>query len=198
MHDLIAITPMGGQAPRTDTHAGVTLTEVCTVALASVAARAGQVQATFALITDQIGTQPPAPGRHAGTQAGAQAGTGMQAFWISPDMWMIEAPLEQYDDLAAHLTGLAAGCASITEQTDAWCRFDLSGPNLSAVCALLCPVDLRGMAEGHATGLATRTTIDHLGGFLICRSATDLTIYGPRSGAVSLHHALETAMRAAL
>jgi sarcosine oxidase subunit gamma len=53
----------------------------------------------------------------------------------------------------------------------------------------LCNVDLRAAADGHAT----RTVIDHLGCYLIKHGAQTITLYGPRSSAETLHHALTVA-----
>ena len=44
-----------------------------------------------------------------------------------------------------------------------------------------------------ADGFASRTVIEHIGCYLIKRSATDVTVYGPRSSAQSLLHVMETA-----
>ena len=101
---------------------------------------------------------------------------------------------ESHETLAAQLAAKAKGTASVTEQNDAWCCFDLSGPRLASVFELLCPVNLRACAGGEAT----RTGIDHLGCFLLVLSPDHVRVLGPRSSAGSLHHALLTAMRAAL
>lgn len=190
MPDLKPITPLGGQSARIETISGVTLCERTEIALASVAARATGTAATAQLITQLTGVEPPAPGH-----AGAQASTEITAFWMGPELWMLEAPMASHEDLAAQVQARAQGAASVTEQTDAWCRFDLSGSGIASVMALLCPLDMRDWRAG---GRATRTSIDHLGCLVVGRAPEKLTIYGPRSSAGSLHHALLTAMRAAL
>mgnify|MGYP006173999121 CR=1 FL=1 len=83
--------------------------------------------------------------------------------------------------------------ASITEQTDAWVRFDVTGTDLSRVFERLSNVDLAS-APDH---VATRTVIDHIGCYLVKRSPSRISLFGPRSSAPSLWHALETAARAA-
>ncbi|MBL4628566.1 MAG: sarcosine oxidase subunit gamma [Roseicyclus sp.] len=186
MHDLQAISPLGGVAPRTDVVAGVILTEVTGFALASVAARLGGEAPTMALVAQQIGAAAPGPGR--------AAGHSLSAFWVGPDQWMIEAPFETHEDLVERLVAQAGGHASITEQSDGWCRFDLRGPGLAEIFALLCALDFPSFTGGEAT----RTSIEHLGCFVICRAVDHASVIGPRSAAGSLHHALLTAMRAAL
>lgn len=185
MHDLDPITPLGAAEARVDTHGPVTLTEVTDRALASVAARLGREDETVVRLTDLLGTAPPAPAR--------LVGEPLTAFWTGPDQWMIEAPLATHEDLAARLTASSDGAMSVTEQTDAWCRFDLTGDGLPEVFERLCPADTRAFAGGEAL----RTAIDHLGCFLLCRKVGHVSVLGPRSAAGSLHHALLTAMRSA-
>ena len=186
MHDLQAMTPLGGQEARTDRVGDVTLSEEVDFALASVTARLGAEEQSQALVTGLIGVDAPGPG-HA-------AGQGVSAFWTGPDQWMIEAPFATHEDLASRIAIQAGAAASVTEQTDGWCRFDLRGPRLADVFALLCPLDFP-MFKG---GEATRTSIDHLGCFVVCRAPDHTSVIGPRSAAGSLHHALLTAMTAAL
>ncbi len=185
MHDLEQITPLGAAEARVDTHGPVTLTEITDRALASVAARLGREDETVAILTDLLGIVPPAPARLAGEM--------LTAFWTGPDQWMIEAPLTTHEDLAEQLAGRSGAAMSVTEQTDAWCRFDLTGEGLPDVFERLCAADTRAFAGGEAQ----RTAIDHLGCFLICRAPRHISVLGPRSAAGSLHHALLTAMRSA-
>ncbi|SFD92629.1 sarcosine oxidase subunit gamma [Roseivivax sediminis] len=185
MHDLAPLTPLGAAKPRTDTIGDWTLTEVTDRALASVAARLGREEEAARIVADLLGAEAPAPSRLSGGE--------IAAFWSGPDQWMIEAPLKTHEALAAQLSARAGGAISVTEQTDAWCRFDLTGPDLPRVLERLCPVDVHRLVGGEAI----RTTMEHMGCFLICRTPVHVSILGPRSSAGSLHHALETAMRAA-
>lgn len=183
MHDLIAITPLGQHAPRTDNHAGITMTEVVDTGLVSVTARLGQEAATADLVASVTGHKAPAP---------ARASNG--AFWMGPDQWMIETRFDNDNDPAREISEKAKGIASITDQSEAWCRFDLTGDRLVDVFERICNADLRRFEGGEAV----RTAIEHLGCFLICRSPQHVSVLGPRSSAGSLHHAMLTAMRSAL
>ena len=185
MHDLEQVTPLGAARARVDTHGPVTLTEVTDRALASVAARLARENETVAILTDLLGMAPPASARLAGER--------LAAFWTGPDQWMIEAPLATHEDLAAQLGARSGGAMSVTEQTDAWCRFDLTGEGFPDVFERLCVADTRTFAGGEAR----RTAIDHLGCFLLCRAPGHVSVLGPRSAAGSLHHALLTAMQSA-
>jgi sarcosine oxidase subunit gamma len=105
-------------------------------------------------------------------------------------MWFVEAPYATHEDIAAHLKPLFGEAASITEQTDAWARFEVAGP-LPPLFERLCNLDLGRFGPGSAT----RTVIEHLGVYAIRRAPDRMTLLGPRSSAESLHHALVTAAR---
>jgi sarcosine oxidase subunit gamma len=128
----------------------------------------------------------PGPARY-------QAGAPYSAFWVTPEMWFIEAPFASHEGIAALLKAAFGEAASITEQTDAWVIFDLSAPDLAAVLERLCNVDFRTVPDGHAT----RTVIDHLGCYLVKLGPGAARVYGPRSSAQSLLHAVEVAAAAA-
>ena len=184
MHDLTAITPLGGTVPREDVVGTLTLTERPDVAFASVAARLGREDEVRRHLADLLG-RVPAPGEM--VLHDPEAG-----FWMGPDQWMIGAPFDTHEDLAARLKTRMGDAASVTEQTDAWACFDLRGAAMEEAMALLCALDLPSMA----TGSAQRTTIHHLGCFVTRRDPPDwVRIVGPRASAGSLHHAILDAMR---
>ncbi|MEO8243166.1 MAG: sarcosine oxidase subunit gamma [bacterium] len=174
------ITPLGHADPQTLTIGLFTIAERSDTALASLATRRGRSD-DITRAAAANGVPLPDPGRYASET--------LSAFWLSPDMWMVEAPFASHEDIRAHLLAIFHDAASITEQTDAWVRFDLTAANLPDLMERLCNVDLRAAAD-HA---ATRTVIDHLGCYLIKRSATTITLYGPRSSAETLLHALTVA-----
>ncbi len=181
---LEALTPLGLTEPQTVTIGRFTIIERGDVALASLATRRTR-QADVSACAAKAGIPLPAPGRHA-------TGT-LAAFWLAPQMWMIEVPFAQAD-IRADLLAIFGDAASITEQTDAWVRFDLSAPDLIPLLERLSNFDL-----GRATeGTATRSVIDHLGCYLIKHGPCDITLYGPRSSAQTLHHALSVAANSLL
>ncbi|WP_425040957.1 sarcosine oxidase subunit gamma [Primorskyibacter sp. S187A] len=182
---MMPLTALGGDTPRVDTHGPVTLTEISHLALASVAARLGQEDACRAHLIALLGGS--VPGVEQLVLHEPEAG-----FWIGPDQWMIGAPHDSHEDLAAQLVQRFGETASITEQNDAWAVFDLEG-DVAPVMELLCPINMRAFPAGSAR----RSSIDHLGCFVTCRADTHLRILGPRSSAGSLHHALLTAMKSA-
>ena len=151
------------------------------VALASVAVRRGRA-GDLATAARALGLPLPDPAR-------AVTGDPFSAFWVAPDMWFVEAPFAGFEDIAAHLKTALGDTASITEQTDAWVRLDLTAHSLTPLMERLSNVDLAAVP----VGFASRTVIDHLGCYLVKRDETEVTIYGPRSSAKSLLHALEIA-----
>ena len=179
-HRLKPLTPLGQSAPQTDTIGPITISENTSIALASLATRKGR-GADVAKAANTLNITLPGPG-HATDNA----------LWLAPDQWLIEAAFATHEDIVASLKPAFKDAASITEQTDAWVRFDLNGPHLPAMFELLCNLDTRAMQPGHAT----RTVIEHLGCYVTCH-AQGFTILGPRSSAKSLHHALITAAKSA-
>ena len=185
MSDIYAITPLGAREPVSETHGPITLTENIGNAFASFSARLGKESEAETLLAETIGAPCPPVGRASFGDLGA--------FWMGPGQWMIAAPIETHELLAEDVAARAQGIASVTEQTDAWCRFDLEGDGLKAVFERLCPINMRDFEDGSAT----RTSIDHLGCFVISRLPERITVLGPRSSAGSLHHARVTAIRSA-
>ncbi|MDP4033743.1 MAG: sarcosine oxidase subunit gamma [Pseudorhodobacter sp.] len=182
-HRLHSLTPLGHPEPQTVTIGPVTITEVVTVALASLASRRGR-EADVAAAAKTLDIPLPGPN-------GSASGAVFAAFWLGPEQWMIEAPFASHEDIATRLLSTFGDAASITEQTDGWVRFDLAGANLPDLLERLCCLDTRAMSAG----TATRTVIDHLGCHVIWRAPEVFSVVGPRSSAGSLHHALTTAAK---
>ncbi len=184
MVDLMAMTALGAREAAVVTVGPLTITERMDVALASVAARRGRT-AELVRAAKATGVPLPDPARH-------QAGPIFGAFWVSPEMWFVEAPFATHEAIAATLKAKLGETASVTEQTDAWVVFELTAPDLAPVLERLCNVDFAVVSIAHAT----RTVIEHLGVYLIKRGPGAARVYGPRSSAESLLHALETAAAA--
>nr|WP_281501809.1 sarcosine oxidase subunit gamma [Aliiroseovarius sp. F20344] len=172
------ITPLGADTPRVDQIGTQTITEVVDQALASVAARDGRrdaLQKVLPLILPGVGK--------------TESQSDFTALWTGPDQWMISASHDQHELLAAELKQMVGDTASVVEQTDGWCRFDVSGAALCDLFERLSNVRLRTMAAGDVT----RGTIEHLGAFLWRLDDDRVAVIAPRSSAASLHHALMAA-----
>jgi sarcosine oxidase subunit gamma len=181
---LQPLTALGRREATTVTHGPLTITERTDVALASVAARKGRAS-DLETGAQAAGVPLPGPATH-------QSGAPYAAFWVAPDMWLVEAPFATHELIADMLKSALRDAASITEQTDAWVAFDLAAADLAPLLERLCNVDFRTVPTGHAT----RTVMEHLGVYLIKHGDGAARIYGPRSSAESLLHAIETAAQA--
>lgn len=185
MASLHALTALGAREAAVIKVGPLVITERFDVALASVAARRGRM-ADLAKAAKKLALPLPEPARHEAAEVYA-------AFWTAPEMWLVEAPFASHELIADMLKAALGDASSVTEQTDAWVAFDLAAPELSPLLERLCNVDFPAVAPGHAT----RTMIEHLGCYLIKHGPGAARLYGPRSSAKSLLHALEAAAQSA-
>ena len=178
---LKPLTALGHDEPHVVTIGPYHITERFDVALASLASRRGHEKDVAKIA--KIAKLPLA------LPTESAAGKPFSSFWLSSEQWMVEADFATHENIEAELKALFGDAASITEQTDAWVRFDTSASNLQPLFERLCNVDLAKAP----IGFASRTVIEHIGCYLIKRNATLVTVYGPRSSAQSLLHVIETA-----
>ena len=180
---LHTLTALGHRVPQVHETGPFRIAERFDVALASLAIRAGR-EAEMRAAAKTAGVPLPDPAR-------ARPGDPFGAFWVAPGMWFVEAPFATHEDIVAELKAAFGSSASITEQTDAWVRFDLKSSDLAPWLERLSNVDWPAAPDG----FATRTVIEHLGCYLIRRSVGEAALYGPRSSAISLLHALDVAAK---
>ncbi|WP_210528285.1 sarcosine oxidase subunit gamma [Rubellimicrobium arenae] len=183
-HRLRARPALGIDQPDVVAVGPVRIAESMGTALGSLASRRGRDDEVRRIAAD-AGIPLPAPGQM--VRQGDWAG-----FWLAPSQWMIEGPQDTYEDIAAVLKTIFGESASVTEQTDAWVRLEVTGP-LRPMFERLCNLDLVRFVPGSAT----RTIIEHLGCYVLRQADDRITLLGPRSSAASLHHALISAARSA-
>jgi sarcosine oxidase subunit gamma len=183
--ELVALSALGAREAGVVTVGPLAITERMDVALASVAARRGRM-ADLTKAAKAAGVPLPDAARHV-------AGSPYAAFWVAPEMWFVEAPFATHELIADQLVAAFGPAASVTEQTDAWVAFDLAAPDIAPLLERLCNVDFPAAPNGYAT----RTVIEHLGCYLIKHGPGKVRLYGPRSSAASLLHALEAAAASA-
>ena len=182
---LTALSPLGHTVPHEDIVGAYSIREVTDKAMASINARKGSDAIVKAILTKIL--KQPAP------EVSEFCSGVIEALWIGQSQWMLVAPLCDHEDIVASFATTFKGKASLTEQTDGWCRFAINGPNLERLCSLLCAVDMRGFIAGKSA----RTTIEHIGCFVLRYTDDQLHIIGPRSSAGSLHHAICEAAKSA-
>jgi len=174
---LETTTALGDKTPRDETIGGIRITEIAAPVLASLAMRrdkdAGFRQAAASTFAGDL----PAPGRSSGD-------ADRRVIWMGPEQYLVEGMT------GAELAAAFGAHAAVTDQGDAWAGFDISGTDCLAMLERMSSADSRRMTAGDAT----RTPIHHMHCVLVCREAgSRFTIYGPRSAAHSLHHALSAA-----
>ena len=185
---LEPLLPLGAAIANVDRFEGLTITENANTALASLAGRRGRVADLNRACKDLFGVALPGPGRVA-------SGQPYTVIWTGPEQWFVEAPFASHDDIARLLKDKLQDAASVTEQTDGWVRFEVTGARACDVFERLCALNVRRMQ----TGDASRTLIEHLGCLVICRrQSQEFSVLGPRSAARSLHHAIVTAAKSAI
>ena len=180
MASLTPTTALGGTIPFDETIGGNRIREVSEAAMASLAMLKGQGAAFKKAVASQLG-ELPAPGRAVGHSAGHGGGANQtSSIWMGPDQYLVKG-------IDAAPFGASA---AITDQSDAWVRFDVTGGDVVAMLERLSGADTRRMQAGSAT----RTAIHHMHCVIVCRAGgTDFTILGPRAAAAALHHALVAA-----
>ncbi len=187
MHDLKPITALGGTEAQIDMIGDVTISECPDVSLTSVAARLGAEKTTGTAFKKALGLGFPKPML-------SETKDGIIAFWTGPNQCFVEAPYATHETLAMDLATSLKNKASVTEQSDGWVRFDIDGADCFAILERCCAADTPTMPMGGVT----RTILEHLGCFVLRRSDHHFSVYGPRSSAGSLHHALVAAARSVL
>ena len=184
MASLTAHTALGGDAPRDEVIGGIRITEIADTDLASLAIRRGGGDAAMRAAKTMFGGLPA---------AGGMLSRGEDSIiWMGADQYLVEAAdsAEMPGRAASTLAVAVGAAATVTDQSDAYARFDLQGERLLDMLERLSAADSRMMGAG----ATVRTPIHHMLCLLVCREpGTRFTIYGPRSSAASLHHALTAA-----
>src|SRR5690606_8877225 len=126
----------------------------------------------------------PPPGR-------MTAGPRLAFIWMAQGQWFADGAADAVPDLEAVLAAALGDSASLTDQSDAWVRLLLSGPNVRAALARLCMLDLDDSC--FPPGSAARTVLKHLGAVILRPDAESSELWSARSSARSFAHALQTA-----
>jgi sarcosine oxidase subunit gamma len=175
------LTALGAAIPRIARFGALELRENADMALASLALHKDGPQPV------PMGLRLPDPG---GWCAGDHAG----AFWCGPHQWMIEAEGRAEQDFARDLKLSVPDCA-ITEQTDGFVCIEITSDQGAAPLEGLMEKLVNLDVAAFGPGCATRTAFEHGSIFVIRRARTRLAIWGMRSGAESLWHALTQAAK---
>ncbi len=173
MADLIALTPFDGLLPLRLGRAEAAEVPLDTVT--SVAPFHDRGAEVSAALEAELGVGLPDPGRYL-------QGDGVRVVWSGLDQAFV---------IGAHVSDLTG--AALSDQSDAWAAFALSGPSARNVLARLVPVDLRAGAFG--PGHAMRTLFGHMACILMQTDAERYEVLVFRSMAGSAAHEVFRAMR---
>ena len=116
------------------------------------------------------------------------------AFWVGPGQWFVTSDESEHATLFNSLSNAVGEEAAVTDQSGGWVCFDVAGPKLADVLEKLVGFDIASSGVGDAQ----RTTIEHIGSFVLCKSQTAARVFCPRSYARSLQHSLVQAIRSQL
>ncbi len=134
-------------------------------------------------IKSRFGICLPEPGQ-------ANIGAEVNVFWINPDVWMFDADISAFEDLMGTVKSTVKENASVVDQTDNWCRFDLCRAFSHQVLERLCRLNSGTMKKNMTCG----TLVEHTHCFIWClQTKTEFAILAPRSYAQSIHEALMAA-----
>ena len=144
--------------------------------LTALAPYKGQGKALSRALKAAHGLAAPAPGRANGRE-------GARVLWFGRKTVLLAGPAPD---------AALAGCAALTDQTDAWAAARLEGRDAAAVLARLTPIDLR--AGVFKRGHTARTELRHMPASITRLGEAAFLILVFRSFARTLVHELRDAM----
>ncbi|MBZ0218192.1 MAG: hypothetical protein K8F25_16675, partial [Fimbriimonadaceae bacterium] len=166
---------------------GVTIREVTGRAVVSVAAPRGGGDKLAKAIFSAYKTAIPAVG-----QSAVSKDTDARLLGMRPNQFFLlfdPSGANPVDEVAKKL----AAAAYLTDQSDAWVMFSISGPNARSMLARICTIDLH--SDVFREDQVARTMIEHLSATIIRETGDKFLLLSPRSSAKSFLHALETSAR---
>lgn len=161
------------------------ITERADLALVSVAAPLGGDAALAGALSSGWGLEMPTPTR-------ASLSGEMRAVQLTADQLLLVFP-HSAPDAEPTVQAKLQGAGYTTDQTDAWLRVEISGPDTRAALERICPIDLG--AQAFAPGAAARTVMEHMGTVIVALEPDRYLLLSASSTAGSFLHALETSLR---
>lgn len=156
------------------------------LAIVSIALPLGQEEAADKAVETAFGVALPAVGTSQvakdGTSAIMRLGSD-QAFVLFPC-----ATPDAEPQVAAKLNG----AAYTTDQTDAWCALELSGPLARPALERICMVDLH--PDAFAVNAIARTVMEHMGAIIARTGEDTYLLLSASSSAKSFAHAVEVSL----
>ncbi len=92
-------------------------------------------------------------------------------------------------DAERQIAAKLKGAAYTTDQTDAWCSLEISGPGARRALERICPIDLHPNA--FAVSAIARTMMEHMGSIIARTGEDTYLLLSASSSAKSFLHAVE-------
>ncbi|MDO5755898.1 MAG: sarcosine oxidase subunit gamma family protein [Rhodobacterales bacterium] len=182
---LISAPPLAGY---NSSFGDIKLSAPKDLAIVSIALPLGGEDAAKAAITSAFGIDLPDT---VGTSSPTKDGTASlmrlgadQAFVV-----FTSATPDAERQIAAKLNGTAY----TTDQTDAWCSLEISGPGARRALERICPIDLH--PDAFAVGAVARTVMEHMGAIIARTGDDSFLLLSASSSAKSFLHAVELSAR---
>ncbi|MFD0858981.1 sarcosine oxidase subunit gamma [Roseovarius aquimarinus] len=96
-------------------------------------------------------------------------------------------------DAEPHVAAKLGGAAYTTDQTDAWCALEISGPGARRALERICPVDLH--PDVFAVNALARTVMEHMGAIVLRTGEEAYLLLSASSSAKSFAHAVEVSAK---
>ncbi len=180
---LNPITALSGAKHNYD---GVSVSEVSGRSIVSIACPKGGSKALGAAVKKAYKVDMPKPGN-----SNVSKSDNARIAWTSADQSFVI-----FDDQgvypAEHVKKKTADKGYYTDQSDSWTMIQVSGPRSREALERICPVNLH--PKTFKTNMIARTSMEHLGAFIICDGKDSYTLMSARSSAGSFLHAIETSV----
>ncbi|MFX0544996.1 sarcosine oxidase subunit gamma [Roseovarius sp. S1116L3] len=96
-------------------------------------------------------------------------------------------------DAEPQIAAKLKGAAYTTDQTDAWCALEISGPGARRALARICPIDLH--PDGFKVNAIARTIMEHMGTIIARTGDETYLLLSASSSANSFLHAVEVSAK---
>ena len=177
---LKPLNALGGKDLERSSFNGIEITEKHLNSLASIGCSGPLLKNFSKKLKSIFDIEVPGPGKSIASQK-------VRVSWTAQGQWFIESDEVFSQGFDIYLLEKLGKGFAVTDQSDGWVKFSLSGDNILKALEKCIMLDLYKMPGGSFS----RCSLEHIGVYLLCeRAKRDFLIYGPRSSANSLHHAL--------
>ncbi len=177
---LKPLNAIGGKDLESNSINGIKISEENVISLASIGCSSKLFKSLSRKMKTKFNVSVPGPGKSLINQK-------IRVSWTAQGQWFLESPDAFNQGFANYLVEKLGKDFAITEQSDGWVKVSISGETVLKVLEKCIILDLNKMSDGSFS----RCSLDHIGVYLLCeRVKKSFVIYGPRSSAKSLHHAL--------